>query len=460
MKKKRSKNEIIAKYDDSIKKNDSSKKDDVSTVNEVEPEVVDEIIEETIDIEEEPEAEEEISDLEEAEVLEETVEVEERPIELKEEIEAKDTVIKDETKKSKKSVYFSFNLRLFVNIVVLIALLVALGYCGVRSFFTPTDEIVKYNVNSDIKYKVYLKPNDFYDEPYLEEGMVYVSSLIKKININYKYNFMVDKNSDIDFSYKVVAKLVIASQSNSNVFFTKEYDLTEEKNEEIVDKISHTINESIDLDYVYYNNLANRFRSKYAVNTNSYLDVYLVVNEKSKENNTYDLNKESKVILTIPLSMQELNITLDNKNINETKELVVHHTGIARNTLTFVIMVILIVAIGIVGYALVKKVLLLTNNTNKYDNYVNRLLRGFDRIIVTVKTMPNFENNEIVKVVDFQELVDVRDNLKVPINYFVITEHQKCEFYVYGSNNQVYLYILKAIDLEEDARNEKEGTRT
>ena len=57
------------------------------------------------------------------------------------------------------------------------------------------------------------------------------------------------------------------------------------------------------MDYVYYNNLANRFRSKYAVNTNSYLDVYLVVNEKSKENNTYDLNKESRVVLTILLSM-------------------------------------------------------------------------------------------------------------------------------------------------------------
>ena len=370
--------------------------------------------------------------------------------------ERKEEINTSVTKKniSNRKLYFSFNARFITNVLVLVLLLSAFCYYLVMSFSTTKNEIVKYNVKSDIDYKVYLKENDFYDTPYLEEGMVYVASLIKNINVDFKYNFSVDKISDIDFTYKVVAKLVIASQSNANVFFTKEYDLTEEKNEEIIGNNYYTITENIDLNYVYYNNLANKFRSKYAVNTNSYLEVYLVVNEKSKENNTYDLKNESKVVLTIPLSLQELNITLNNKNVNQEKELIIPHNNSIDN-LSLAILGIMGILIVLVSYELIRKILLITNHASKYDSTVNRILSGFDRIIVNVKTLPNFDNYHIVKVDDFQELVDVRYNFKVPINYFVITEHQKCEFYVYA-NNQVYLYVLKAVDLEEGSNNEKE----
>ena len=362
--------------------------------------------------------------------------------------ERKEEINTSVTKKniSNRKLYFSFNARFITNVLVLVLLLSAFCYYLVMSFSTTKNEIIKYNVKSDIDYKVYLKENDFYDTPYLEEGMVYVASLIKNINVDFKYNFSVDMISDIDFTYKVVAKLVIASQSNANVFFTKEYDLTEEKNEEIIGNNYYTITENIDLNYVYYNNLANKFRSKYAVNTNSYLEVYLVVNEKSKENNTYDLKNESKVVLTIPLSLQELNITLNNKNVNQEKELIIPHNNSIDN-LSLAILGIMGILIVLVSYELIRKILLITNHASKYDSTVNRILSGFDRIIVNVKTLPNFDNYHIVKVDDFQELVDVRDNFKVPINYFVITEHQKCEFYVYA-NNQVYLYVLKAVDLE------------
>ena len=372
---------------------------------------------------------------------------------IKEEKEVKEVNTKSETVKS-NGIYFSFNMRLIENAIVLFALCIVLGYHISSSFSITSKEIINYKVNSDIDYKVYLKANNFYDTPYLEKGMVYVASLIDNLDIDYRYNFYVDKKSDIDFNYQVKAKLVIASQLNNNIFYEKEYDITEEKTNEIIDQNSYVIAENIKIDYGYYNNLANGFRSAYAVNTNSYLEVYLVVNEKAKESNTYNLENESKVILTVPLSMQELNITLNNKNINEEKELVIEHKEGLNSPYSIAIIVILVLLIVFVGYGLVKKVLILFSNDSKYDSYVKKILNGYDRIIVTVKTLPNFDNYNIIKVADFQELVDVRDNLKTPINYFVITEHHKCEFYVFGTN-EVYLYVLKAVDLESDVKDEK-----
>ena len=349
--------------------------------------------------------------------------------------------------------YFSFNARFLTNIIVLVILLGSFIYTLVTSFSTTTSEVIKYNVNSDIDYKVQLKPNDFYDEDYLDKGMLYVASLIDKINVNFKYNFSVDKASDIDFTYKIMSKLVIANTSNTNVFFEKEYELIKEESKEILGGTQHTINEEYVLDYVYYNTLANKFKSNYAVNTVSHLDVYLVVNEKSKENNSYDLKNESKVILTIPLSQQEVNISLSNKDINETKELV-FTTKETMSAQSIFALIILFIFLVIVCVELVKKILLLTKKRSKYDSYINRILRGYDRIIVSVKTMPNFEKHNVIKVTSFQELVDVRDNLKLPINYFIITNHQKSEFFVIDNKN-IYLYVVKAVDLDGD-NNEKE----
>ena len=66
--------------------------------------------------------------------------------------------------------------------------------------------------------------------------MAYVASLIDKIKIKYNYNFVATENSNLDINYKVIAKLVIASQNNSKIFFEKEYDLSKEIIDEMVNK--------------------------------------------------------------------------------------------------------------------------------------------------------------------------------------------------------------------------------
>lgn len=350
--------------------------------------------------------------------------------------------------KNNKRFYLSFNARFLINATLLLVALLMFICSLFLSFSITNEEVIKYNVSSDIDYKVYLKPNEFYDTPYLEKGMAYVSSLINNIKVNYNYKFNISRKSNIDFDYKVIARLVIANKSNSNIFFDKEYKLKEGKVESMKDRTIHVIDEETSVNYSYYNNLANKFRSKYAVDTNSYLEVYLLVNEKNSEESDFKLNNNSKAVLTIPLSMQEVNIALNESDIDEHNQVIADSKVVVKNIGNVIISAVLLIMIIFLNIRFIKKVLLLTNKKSAYDSYIDKLLKGYDRVIVNIKNKPNLEEYNTIKVESFQELIDVRDNFKVPINYYVVTPHQKSEFFCVN-NNDVYIYVVKAVDLDK-----------
>lgn len=71
-----------------------------------------------------------------------------------------------------------------------------------------------------------------------------------------------------------------------------------------------------------------------------------------------------------------------------------------------------------------------------YQKYVNKILREYDRLIVETETKPGNKKN-IVKVNRFEELLDVRDNLKLPIKYYKVSDNE-CFFYI-DHEDEIYL---------------------
>ena len=213
---------------------------------------------------------------------------------------------------------------------------------------------------------------------------------------------------------------------------------------------SFDITEDVEINYDYYNNLANKFRSNYAVNTNSNLEVYLKVTENNLDTNSYPLNNESKTTLTIPLSEQEVNITLNNDNVNETKE-IISKQSINTNINYLVACIILFI---LTLLAIVKLIRYLESFESAYDKYISRILREYDRLIVNVKTSPAIKDYNIIEVENFEELIDVRDNVKEPIRYYVIKKHKRCKFYVI-KDKDLYLYTVNSMDLDGESTDEK-----
>ncbi|MGM9879176.1 MAG: DUF5305 family protein [Bacilli bacterium] len=307
-------------------------------------------------------------------------------------------------------------------------------------------DIINYKETSNLDYKVYLKKNDFYDKEYLDKDMVYVASLIDNVKIDFNYNFDIDDNIPLKVDYKIIGKLLIQNETEDKTYFQKDYNLVSKKGYELKNK-KIEIDEKIKIDYDYYNDIANKFKMSYGVNTKSFLKVFLIVDKFSSKNNI-SIPKNSVMYVSIPLSEKSVSIKLNYNKINESNNIVDDSNIVVKNLPFIALTIILVISSIILIIKIVRMLSLVVRKKTKYDKYISKLLIKYDRVIAENSTGPILENKQIIKIKKFEELLDVRDNLKLPILYYNTVPHQKCCFYIMH-DSELYMHIVKAIDLEE-----------
>jgi len=161
------------------------------------------------------------------------------------------------------------------------------------------------------------------------------------------------------------------------------------------------------------------------------------------------------MVLNIPLSEKSVDISLDYDDINNESKVLDNSRFVLDNIVYIFVSVILIIlslVFMVKGMRLSKY---LIRKKNIYDKYVEKLLSEYDRLIVETTSPPVIsieDKNKIINIEKFTELLDVRDNLKQPIMYYVVTKHEKCHFYI-NSGEKIYLTTIKKVDLE--VQNEK-----
>ena len=350
--------------------------------------------------------------------------------------------------RSAKKIYIGYNGRIAIYILMFITFILLGLMFTFKAFEFTEKKVINYSERSNLDYKVYLKENDFYDEDYLDKNMVYVASLIDKVKINFDYNFISDETVDLNFDYKVMAKLLITDSNGNNTYFKKDYVLLENKKVMFENPKNKLIKDSIEIDYDYYNSVANKFKSSYGVNAVSNLLVYVFINKETVNKNIV-IDNDSLMSVTIPLSENSVNITIDYKEIDNNSKLIDECSIIIDNVIYMIIAIIFLLFSLLFVIKVVKLLTILKTNKNIYDRYIGRLLSEYDRLIVETTTCPKMDDDNIIKISKFQELLDVRDNLKLPIMYYSVAKHQKCYFYIMHEN-KFYLNIVKVVDLEKD----------
>lgn len=347
----------------------------------------------------------------------------------------------------RSKLYIGYYPRLIIRVCLTIFFFVLSGFLLYKSFRYNPDQVVSFSEKSDIDYKVYVKDNDFFETPYLEKGMVYIANLIDHIDIDFNYDFNIDERVNMEFNYNIIGKLAI-EDSNGNTFFEKDYVLLEDKTSNMENSNFYNLKESVSIDYGYYNSLANSFKSSYGISTVSKLNVYLNI-EKKNMNAIENLNLDENdvMLLSIPLSERSINIALDQNDINDSKSLI-QKAQIVMSSREKLVCGIMAFALAIVYLVRTISLLLkLRTKKSKYDKYIDKLLVEYDRLIVETSYCPNFNGLQVVKVGSFTELLDARDNLKMPIMYYNVIAHQKCYFYILN-DKVIYLVTFKAIDMK------------
>lgn len=351
-----------------------------------------------------------------------------------------------ENKKKLKPFYIGYGPRISIFLVLFIISLAICLFFASKTLEREKLAPINYNEKGTIDYKVYLNENNFYEKEYLEANKAYVASLIKYIDMNFNYSFDMATLTNMDFDYQIIGELVIENNGGTRRYFEKNYTLLESKNQKLTNNNAININENLKIDYDYYNKLASNFRSTYGVDTNSYLNVYMEIKSKTDDKLNYKIDESNKISLKIPLSERAIEINFDSNDKNVTKY-VIPNGKIIFNLEYLILEIVFFIVTSIFFISFIKYLVISFKKTTKYDKYIKKILKEYDRLVVETHSSIDMSKYNIIEVKEFTELLDVRDNLKVPILYFNIVKHEKGIFYI-KDNDDIYLLTIKNIDLD------------
>ena len=356
---------------------------------------------------------------------------------------------------SKNNRYISYNERLIAHIVCIVLLFIIGVSFVISSISIKSNSSVLYNQSSNIDYKVYLQPNDYYKEPYLDKNMQYIANLIDNIDVNFNYIFNANQNINYEYSYYVMAETSVTdSQDKAKVIYSKSDKVIEPVSFKKNNSNGFIINQNVKVNYSQYNDLVKSFKSSYAISADSNLVLSLCVQIKDEKGNIIRNYDTDKVSLKITLSEQMINISMDSKPVNNSNNNVnVYKSFFISNKVLFGVGIASFIASILFTF----KLILFVNKTSVkksiYDVTLAKILREYDRVIVNSKKMLNVDNsNNIIDVNNFSELLDVRDNLEKPIVFYEIHKGQKSVFLV-KTSSELYRYVLKLSDLERNSKN-------
>lgn len=344
----------------------------------------------------------------------------------------------DRTKDFKNKMYVSFETRVAIRIIIILALFASACYFILEAINFGKKDIVTYNEITEANYTVCPHNNSFVDNKCLAEGLKYSQDTAKFINVLFKYNLDYSKSIPYDIAYHIVAiTKIFDKENNTKVLFKNEDVLVERTSiSDISDRIFFYNN--INLDYNHYNTLVKENEKKYGDNSEADLEVVLYLDT--------DNNTSNVASITVPLNEKNFSIRKSAlNNLNKSMELD-NNTWNDYNSMCAVVATILIIISLIILYRTTKLVLKVTNNRSEYEKTLNKILKDYDKDIVTAKDGYAVETyKKIIKVAEFSELLDARHLLNKPIIYSKINS-VKSEFVV-EDDAKAFKYVLKDSDL-------------
>ncbi len=279
-----------------------------------------------------------------------------------------------------------------------------------------------YKIIRNSDFKIYLKDNKFYENNILNINNkydYYASKSIDKIKINFNYKFNSNKTINIKYKYNITSQIVSNIDNEDKLIWNKNYNLKEAKEYEI-NSNTFNINDSIDIDYNYYNLYAKEYDEEYRIKTNQILKIYLNVTFKTNLN-----NKEYSdcIEIDIPLTNTYTSIT------NNYEKNTIYKIEKDNNYINYIIgSSFILISILIIFVILLKK----ENKSNKNIN-----LKKYKDIIIIVKNKPNIDNLNYLFVESFDNLIELAiiNNTKI----ILYKNKKETNFYII-LNNYVYIY--------------------
>ena len=335
---------------------------------------------------------------------------------------------------------------IIIAFVTVFVLTMALTYYRVDQTY-----YIDYTENGKIDYRVELKPNEFYDEAWLEDGQAYVGSLVEAVAAEFAYELNMDA-ADVDFTYtySVDAILEIIDGSSNEALFFPEYELLPEKTVAANSNSPVSIKEKVCVDYDKYNDLASRFITTYDLSdTVSTLVIRMDLSissrcsgvEQSSENRHY-------MTVRVPLVSRTVDIETTSSFVNGETRVLACSSGVNRNAFK-VLAVVFTVVDELLIALLVAYTLMTRNHDINYSIKVKRLLSNYRSYIQKITNEFDSAGYQIVCVGSFNEMLSIRDTIQSPI---LMSENEDCtstRFLIPTATKILYVFEIRVDDYDE-----------
>ncbi len=347
-------------------------------------------------------------------------------------------------------------LKQWVRIVLLIAVIAVMiaSIVSIVKGLNPAqagqEELYSYDYNSNLNYKVYLKDNSFFTTPYIGMNKQYITSLIDHIEVDATYAFQSTEDLDYSYNYEIVATakgLYQNSDGKDVELWSKSYPVANQANQSGSGK-TFTISKNVNLDYNQYNQIMTDFRNQYGLSIDARVDLSMNVNITAglKGSAEKELQEKNTMTLEIPLLLQTMSIKPNYINHGGNT---IYKEASAKEEIN--IPLVAVGAVGVIASLIVFKILvkslLAVTRKSEYVLALNKILKEYGDIIAETHNMPDIDKYDIINVKNFNDLVDVEEELHSPILYFDVRENYESIFLIIN-NNTLYKFTLRESDFD------------
>ena len=304
-----------------------------------------------------------------------------------------------------------------------------------------------YTENGGADYKVYLGPNNFYTEEYLDKNHAYIANLIDHIDATLSYTLQMNADSvKYRYAYGIETQLVIKDKASGSAIFNPTeiskplVQLEENKN-------TLTITEDVNIDFAKYNALAKSFVEEYSLSgTTSELVVRMYVDVVGiSEQFAEDRESNYVTELNIPLLKDTVNITTNATVVRGEQKILTRDTGfvnmLRKSTIIFAGVTFLFIL------ALIALESFTRNNHIDYARKVKKLLSSYKSYIQKINNPFNPEGYQVLHVNTFAELLDIRDTLQMPVLMYENDDQTCSQFFIAAPPQIMYIYEVKVENL-------------
>lgn len=309
---------------------------------------------------------------------------------------------------------------------------------------------IEYTENSNIDYQVIYQENEYFDDLIRGEDQSYIAHLIDHITADFQYQMNMDaSNVNFDYSYSILAQLVVEDKDTGKPYFTEE-ELLLPCTQQTAHSNKVEIQQQAMIDFQKFNTIAKEFMTAYDLdNATATLIVSLDVRMLSSCDQ-FEKNNENAYSTDIRIPLNELTMDIFSTSSAPAEESKVLAYNTAVNKQVFR-------AIGFVmsGLALLQALVLVVfmhmtkNEDVTYTARVHKLLNAYSSYIQRMEGEFDDQGYQVIMIKSFNELLGIRDTLQAPILMTENKDQTKSRFLIPTDSKMLYAFELKVDNYDE-----------